>query len=62
MICFLIDISSDIANHVDDTTPYEYSPYYDKLQETDNLKKYLIGFMSFFLMIQSLKVLIHKNF
>ena len=31
-------MSSDIAIHVDDTTPYEYSPYYDKLKETENLK------------------------
>ena len=34
-ICDLvfIDMSSDIANYADDTTPYECAPYYDKLKE-----------------------------
>ena len=33
---FFIDISSDIANYADDTTPCECAPYYEKLKE--NLK------------------------
>ena len=28
-----IDMSSDIANNVDDTTSYECAPYYEKLKE-----------------------------
>ena len=35
---FFIDMSSDIANYADDTTPYEYAPYYDKLKESDSLQ------------------------
>ena len=39
-ICTLlfIDMSSDIANYADDTTPYECAPCYDKLKESDNLQ------------------------
>ena len=33
---FFIDISSNIANYADDTTPYKCAPYYEKLKE--NLK------------------------
>ena len=39
---FLIDMSSDIANYVDDTTPYECAPYYDKLKENLELTIYKI--------------------
>ena len=35
---FFIDMSSDIANYADNTTPDECAPYYDKLKETDNLQ------------------------
>ena len=35
---FFIDMSSNIANYADDTTPYECVPYYDKLKESDNLQ------------------------
>ena len=35
---FFIDMSSDIANYADDTTPYECAPYYSKLKEIDNLQ------------------------
>ena len=35
---FFIDMSSDIANYADDTTPYECAPYYDKLKESDSLQ------------------------
>ena len=34
---FFIDMSSDIGNYADDTTPYKGAPYYDKLKESDNL-------------------------
>ena len=34
---FFIDMSSDIGNYADDTTPYKSAPYYDKLKESDNL-------------------------
>ena len=30
---FFIDMSSDIANYADDTTPYECAPYYNELKE-----------------------------
>ena len=30
---FFIEMSSDIANYADDTTPYECASYYDKLKE-----------------------------
>ena len=39
---FFIDMSSDIANYVDDTTPYECAPYYDKLKENLELTIYKI--------------------
>ena len=29
---FFTDMSSDIANYADDTTPFECAPYYDKLK------------------------------
>ena len=35
---FFIDMSFDIANYADDTTPYECAPYYSKLKEIDNLQ------------------------
>ena len=35
---FFIDMSSDIANYADDSTPYECVPYYNKLKESDNLR------------------------
>ena len=37
---FFIDMSSDIANYADDTTPYECAPYYDKLKENLELTIY----------------------
>ena len=42
---FFIDMSSDILNYADDITPYECTPYYDKLKENLELQftKYLIG-------------------
>ena len=39
---FFIDMNSDIANYVDDTTPYECAPYYDKLKENLELTIYKI--------------------
>ena len=33
---FFIDMSSDIANYADDTTPYEWAPDYDKLKKNWN--------------------------
>ena len=39
---FFIDMSSDIANYGDDTTPYECAPYYDKLKENLELAIYKI--------------------
>ena len=39
---FFIDMSSDIANYADDTTPYECAPYYDKLKENLELTIYKI--------------------
>ena len=30
---FFIDMSLDVTNYADDTTPYECAPYYDKLKE-----------------------------
>ena len=39
---FFIDMSSDIANHANDTTPYEYAPYYDKLKGNLELTIYEI--------------------
>ena len=36
MICFFIDKSSDNANYVDDATPYECVPYYNKSKELTN--------------------------
>ena len=39
---FFIDISSNIANSADDTTPYECAPYYDKLKENLELTIYKI--------------------
>ena len=39
---FFIDISSDIANYADDTTPYERAPYYGKLKENLELTIYKI--------------------
>ena len=39
---FFIDISSDIANYADDTTPYECAPYYEKLKENLEFTTYKI--------------------
>ena len=39
---FFIDMSSDIANYADDTTPYECAPYYDKLKGNLELTIYKI--------------------
>ena len=39
---FFIDMSSDIANYADDTTPYECAPYYDKLKGNLKLTIYKI--------------------
>ena len=39
---FFVDMSSDIANYGDDTTPYECAPYYDKLKENLELAIYKI--------------------
>ena len=39
---FFNDMSSDITNYVDDTTPYECAPYYDKLKENLELTIYKI--------------------
>ena len=42
-VIFFIDMSSDIANYADDTTPYECVPYYyDKLKENLELTIYKI--------------------
>ena len=35
---FFIDMSSDIANYADDTSPYKCALHYDKLKESDNLQ------------------------
>ena len=82
---FFIDMSPDIANYADDTTPYECVPYYDKLKENLELTIYKIFhwfkynnfkanttkchfyYLSISLllqisMVQSLKVVIRKNF
>ena len=40
---FFIDMSSDIANYADDTTPFECAPYYDKLKENLELTIYKIS-------------------
>ena len=83
-LCFN-DMSSDIANYADDTTPYECAPYYyDKLKE--NLELTIYKIFSWFKynnfkansnvifyyrpislllqvsLLQSLKVVIRKNF
>ena len=39
---FFIDISSDIANYANDTTPCECAPYYEKLKENLELTIYKI--------------------
>ena len=33
VICFFIDITSDIANYENETCPYKCAPYYHKLKE-----------------------------
>ena len=40
---FFIDMSSDIANYADDTTPFECVRYYDKLKENLELTIYKIS-------------------
>ena len=42
MRIFFVDVTSDIANYADDTTPYECAPYYDKLKENLELTIYRI--------------------
>ena len=41
-LCF-IDMSSDIANYADDTTPYECAPYSEKLKENLELTIYKLS-------------------
>ena len=40
---FFIDMSSDIANYADDTTPYECAPYSEKLKENLELTIYKLS-------------------
>ena len=39
---FFIDMTSDIANYVDETTPYKWTSYYDTLKENLESTNYKI--------------------